>query len=224
MIFWNIFEHLIIIEHLLAGADEYLLPQLSKCVHVRRNFMKLFFTTTLFLFLSFFNQCLSQVDTTSSVHFKPLAPYRETALKLLVGGNLQQAYRVDGKEYNRKYFEIGLHKTLTAFDPHHPPGAFTHGISLEVAPEANPIYGFKYSAWAEVWCLVLGLGGVYYTDFDHGNFKIRPEFGIGMHPFKLSAGLNIPTIRNKDFKEIQRANGQVTLNILLKLKTLKKEY
>jgi hypothetical protein len=57
---------------------------------------------------------------------------------------------------------------------------------------------------------VLGLSEVYYTDFVHGNFKIRPEIGFGMHAFKLTAGFNVSTIRNKDFKELQHANGQVT--------------
>lgn len=185
--------------------------------------MKLLFISTLFVAFCFGNPCFSQVDTASKLSVKPLKIYRETALKLLIGGNLQQAYRIDGKDYNRKYIEIGLHKTLTTFDWHHPSSVFTHGISLEIAPESNPIYGFKYSAWVEVWCIVLGLGSVYYTDFEQGNFKIRPEVGIGLYPFKLSAGFNIPTIRNKDFKELQRANGQVTLNILLKLKTLTKE-
>lgn len=183
--------------------------------------MKLLHTTTLILCLSF--SSFSQVDTAFRQNLKFRQPFRETAIKLLVGGNLQQVHRSDSKDYNRKYLEIGIHKTITSFDGHHPASSFTHGLSLEMAPEANPIYGFKYSAWAQVWCFVLGLGGVYYTDFDKGNFKIRPEIGIGMYPFKLSAGFNVSTIRNKDFKELQQAQGQVTLNILLKLKTLKKE-
>lgn len=183
--------------------------------------MKLISITILFLFQSFCNQCLSQVDTPSNPHFKVMPSYFEKALKLLVGGNLQQAYRINGKEYSRKYFEIGLHKTNTVFGGHHPPASFTHGFSIEIAPEANPIYGFKYSTWVQASCLVFGLAGVYYTDFKYGNFKIRPEVGIGMYPFKLSAGFNIPTIKNKSFKDIQHANGQITLNILLRLKTLK---
>ena len=185
--------------------------------------MKLLHLAILILYLSFSIPCFPQVDTTINKSLKLRQTFRETALKLLLGGNLQQAYRTNDQEYNRKYFEIGLHKTITVFGGQHGPSSFTHGFSLEVAPEANPIYGFKYSAWGQVWCFVLGLGGIYYTDFNQGNFKIRPELGIGMYPFKLTAGFNIPTIRNKEFKEIQRAYGQVTLNILLKLKTLKKE-
>ena len=198
------------------------LPSLSRRT-LGATFMKLLHTTTLIFCLSFSLSSSCQVDTTSNQRLKFRQPFQETVIKLLVGGNFQQAYRTDGKEYNRKYLEIGIHKTITAFGGHHPASSFTHGFSLEIAPEANPIYGFKYSAWAQVWCFVLSLGGVYYTDFDKGNFKIRPEIGIGMYPFKLSAGFNVPTIRNKDFKELQRAQGQVTLNILLKLKTLKRE-
>lgn len=183
--------------------------------------MKKVITSTLFLAFILTIPCFSQVDTGSNLHFEPRQNYRETALKLLIGGNLQQVYRMDGKEFNRKHIEIGLHKTLTSFDWHHPSSVITHGISLEVAPGSNTIYGFKYSAWAEVWFFVFGLAGVYYTDFDKGNFKIRPEIGVGMYRFKLSAGFNIPTIRNKDFEALQRSYGQVTLNILLKLKTLR---
>ena len=184
--------------------------------------MKIFHSTILVLSLFFSIICFSQKDTTTTKSFTPRPAFRETALKLLLGGNLQQAYKTNGDEYNRKYFEIGLHKAITSFGGHHPPGSFTHGVSIEIAPETKPIYGFKYSAWAQVWCFVLGIGGIYYTDFTYGNFKIRPEFGIGMYPFKLAVGFNIPTIFNKDFQEIQRAYGQITLNLLLKLKTLKK--
>ncbi|HEX2536460.1 MAG TPA: hypothetical protein VHK69_22110 [Chitinophagaceae bacterium] len=185
---------------------------------------------TAILLLTLSVPCFAQGDTAAGPYRefrRPYRefrrPYRETALKLLIGGSLQQAYGTNGKEYSRKYFEIGLHRTRTAFGGHHPATTLTHGFSLEVAPEAKPIYGFKYSAWAQAWCFVLGLGGVYYTDFDQGNFKIRPEIGVGLYPFKLSAGLNIPTIRNRDFKPLQRSQGQVTLNILLKGKTLKRE-
>jgi hypothetical protein len=186
--------------------------------------MRLLDLAILTLNLSFSVLCFSQGDT--SIYKSPSGrpSYRETAIKLLIGGNLQQAYKTNGEEYNRKYFEIGIHKTITDFHGVHGPGTFTHGFSLEVAPQSKPIYGFKYSAWVQAWCFVLGIGGIYYTDFDYGNFKIRPEFGIGMYPFKLTAGINIPTIHNKDFSEVQKAYGQVTLNILLKMKTLKKEY
>lgn len=180
-------------------------------------------TTIFFLFVVSTKLCFSSGDTTLPGNTKPPASYRKSDVKLLVGGNLQQAYKHDGQEYSRKYFEIGVHKTVTASYGHHPATAFTHGPSVEIAPEINPIYGFKYSAWAEVWLMVLGLSAVYYSDLTHGNFKIRPEFGIGAAPFKLTAGFNVPTIGNKNFKELQRAQMQVTLNILLKLKTLKKE-
>lgn len=184
--------------------------------------MKMFITTTLFLIL-ISSPCFSQADSTLISHIKMESYSRKSNLKLLVGGNLQQANQIDGKEYSRKYFEIGLHKTFTTSYGQHPSSIFTHGPSIEISPEANPIYGFKYSAWVEVWLMVLGLSGVYYSDFNHGNFKIRPEFGIGTAPFKLTVGFNIPTIGNKNFKELQRADIQVTLNILLNLKTLKKE-
>ncbi len=144
-------------------------------------------------------------------------------MKLLIGGNLQQAEDENQMEFTRKFFEIGIHKTVTAYDWHHPSAMWTHGLSVEVSPGDKTILGFKYGAWGEFWLFVLGLNGIYYTDFEKGNFKIRPELGIGAHPFKLTFGYNIPTIQNSKFKEMQKSNLQITLNILLKLKTLKRE-
>lgn len=149
--------------------------------------------------------------------------YREKAYKILLGGQVQQAIKTNGKEYSRKYFEIGLHKTITATYGHHPQTAFSHGLSVEIAPEKNTIFGFKYGAWGVFSLLVLGINGIYYTDFNRGNFKIRPELGFGAPPFKLTFGYNIPTISNAAFKELKSSKVQVTLNILLKAKTIKRE-
>lgn len=168
---------------------------------------------------SFFlvNQCASQPDSTGRI---PVKPHTERAIKLLVGGSLQEAGSTASAA--RKYFEVGIHKTKTIYTPIHPAAAITHGLSVEVSPSNKTIYGFKYGTWGELWLFVAGINGIYYTDFDHGSFKIRPELGFGAYPFKLTVGYNIPTINNRDFKEIQNARFQVSLNVLLKLKTLRK--
>lgn len=185
--------------------------------------MKRLISFALFVAMIFPTFCFLQENTSDNQTFSMQAPYRNTDLKLLIGGNLQQAYKTDKKEYSRKYFEIGLHKTVTTSYGHHPAGVFTHGPSIEIAPGNDPIYGFKYSAWGEVWLMVLGISGVYYTDFNHSNFKIRPELGIGASPFKLTFGYNVPTINNKKFKALQRSGLQITLNILFTLKKIKRE-
>ena len=181
--------------------------------------MRPLITTIVFLSL-ITSHCFSQEDTAWKPPFKT---YKETAIKLLVGGNLQQAKDENQKEFTRKYLEIGIHKTITAYDWHHPSAMWTHGLSVEISSADKTIFGFKYGAWGEFWLFVLGLNVIYYTDFQKGNFKIRPELGIGAHPFKLTFGFNIPTIQNAKFKELQKSYGQITLNVLLKLKTLKRE-
>jgi hypothetical protein len=153
----------------------------------------------------------------------PVRNYRETAYKLLVGVNFQGSSREAHQDINRKYIEVGLHRTLTDYGGYHPPIALTYGLSTEILLDPNPVYGFKVSGWATAMLFVLGASTVYYTDFEKGNLKIRPELGVGMHPFKLTVGYNIPTLWNKDFERMRYADLQITLNIVLKLKTIKIE-
>jgi hypothetical protein len=153
----------------------------------------------------------------------PFRNYRETAYKLLVGANFQGSTREEHQDISRKYVEVGLHRTLTDYRGRHPPIALTYGLSTEILLDPDPIYGFKVSGWATAMLFVLGASTVYYTDFEKGNLRIRPEFGVGMHPFKLTVGYNIPTFWNKEFERMRYADLQVTLNLLLKLKTIKKE-
>ncbi len=148
--------------------------------------------------------------------------YQETAYKLLLGINLQGSTQVN-PEKSLKYLKIGLHRTVTDFGGRHMPIAWTCGLSTEILLDKSPIYGFKMSTWATAFFFVAGMSTVYYTDFKQGNFKIRPEIGFGAYPFKLTMGYNIPTIFNKDFERVRRNNMQITLNILLRLKTIKRK-
>ena len=149
--------------------------------------------------------------------------YNEKALRVLVGGHLQMTKDENGKEQSRKYMELGLHlTTLSDWSIHHPPTTFTYGPSLEFSPGATNIYGFKLSSWINVSLFALGLSTVYYTDFNRGNFKIRPELGLGFPATKLTFGLNIPTFGNADFPQLKSSLAQLSLNILLKVKTIKR--
>ena len=149
-------------------------------------------------------------------------PYTEKAYKLLLGFNWQGSPRGDTAKTLR-YAEIGLHRTFTGFDGRHPPISWTYGLSTEILLHKNPVYGFKASAWATAFLFAAGISAVYYTDFHYGNFKIRPELGLGMYPFKLTFGYNIPTFFNKDFERLRKNDLQITLNILLKIKTIERK-
>ena len=149
--------------------------------------------------------------------------HREIAYQLLIGFHLQGSSRNDPGIGTRKYAEIGLHRTLTGVRGPHPPGGFTYGFSTEVLLDKHPIYGVKVGTWASAMLLGLGLQAIYYTDFREGNFKIRPEFGIGTPSFKLSFGYNIPMPYNQDFARMRYADLHLSLQGLLKLKTIKKE-
>ena len=152
--------------------------------------------TTILILLLITNRCFSQDSTMRYSKDKVL---EEKAIRLLVGGDLQFAHIDTQKEFTRKYVEIGiLYQDRT--DGHISEGSFTQGLSVEISLAGKNIYGFKYSAWLEAGLVIFGLSTIYYTDFDHGNFKIRPELGIGAYPVKMSAGINIPTIHNADFK------------------------
>lgn len=145
--------------------------------------------------------------------------YTEKSVTLLTGVNFQQQ-KVDGaNDKTRTFYEIGVHKTKTFKAGFHPASSVTQGISFEISNDIKTIVGFKYSAWAQAWCFVAGFSTIYYTNFEKGNFKVRPEFGIGASVFKLTVGYNIPTLFNADFKELKQSGGHITLNILLKLKT-----
>lgn len=150
--------------------------------------------------------------------------YRETALKFLAGSHLQMAKDHNDNTYSRKLLEVGIHHTTTIDGLRHPESALTIGPSLEFSLGEAPVYGFKFGGWINVNLITLGISSIYYTDFHRGNFKIRPEFGFGFHAAKLTMGFNIPTIANADFFPLKSSLVQFSLNVLLKVKTIKKEY
>lgn len=159
-----------------------------------------------------------------STTFRKIKEFRfQRAYKLLLGLNLQTNSHAEEDKKIRLYIaEIGLHRTLTARSKFSFPTTFGYGISTEIIMDKNPIYGFKATAWTAGYLfLALGLSTVYYTDFQYGNFKIRPEFGIGSYPFKLTIGYNIPTFYNSDFDRMRQQDTQFTLNVFLKIKELK---
>lgn len=83
--------------------------------------------------------------------------------------------------------------------------------------------GTKAGVWAH-WLFDAGLAMVCYTDFNHYNVKMRPELGVGMSRFRLVFGYNVPTINNKAFKELQKNNVQVCMQVTIGVKKRKIRY
>lgn len=179
--------------------------------------MRLSFLTMLVCLLASI-PCLAQVDTSrAGAYSGPYRHFREKAVTLLVGGHLQYAKDDQEQDYTRKLLEVGLHRTIST-----PYAVATHGPSVEVSLERHPLAGFKYGAWTNIYFFALGLNALYYTDFDEGAFRLRPEFGLGVYRVKLSVGFNIP-VTNKSFYPLREGEAQLTLNWLIRLKTLKYE-
>ncbi len=171
-----------------------------------------------FIFLLLSNiKIFSQKD--SMVDNKRYIFYKDVSIKWLIGIN-QLGNGSDSAASYPKYWlaEIGIHKTKT-FAGHHGPTTLTYGASTLINLGKDKLYGFRVGAWTS-YLLAVGVSMTYYTDFKKGNLKITPEFGFGIGGFKLAAGYNISTIGNKDFSIIEPANVVITINALIKLKTI----
>jgi hypothetical protein len=116
-----------------------------------------------------------------------------------------------------RYVEIGLAKTKHYFG-YHGPASFALYVSEEMYfGEQTNIWGTKIGAWTH-YLFDLGLSLVYYTDFEKGNFKIRPEIGVGMGRLRIVGGYNIPTIENRAFKELRKNTLQATIQFMVPVK------
>jgi hypothetical protein len=132
---------------------------------------------------------------------------------LILGINWQGNTR-DNKTY--RYYEIGIGKGQYAQGVDFGSGGAVY-ISEEMYFGPNTIFGTKLGAWFH-WMLDMGAAMVYYTDFDRGNLKIRPELGVGFGRVRAVIGYNIPTFNNKAFKELQQNNMQVCIQVALAIK------
>lgn len=124
-----------------------------------------------------------------------------------------------GNESERKtirYGEIGVAKTVYA-DHYHGRTVGSLYASEEVhLGGGKNIYGTKLAAFVHL-LFDIGLAAVYYTDFERGNFKIRPEFGLGIGRFRAVMGYNIATINNRAFKDLQTNRMQFSLQYMIAL-------
>jgi len=171
--------------------------------------MKRLLTVTLFFFLA--TRLHAQDTSYRLVHF-----VRST--DLLIGVHWQGDGRESAKnEKMYRFIEIGVGKGNYNFSICGG-GASSLYISEEMYfGKDKTILGTKVGAWMH-YLLDLGLSLVYYTDFKRGNFKVRPEFGVGLGRMRLVVGYNIPTINNKAFTELTHHNMQASLQFTLGIK------
>jgi hypothetical protein len=173
-----------------------------------------------YLLFSFFSTHLfSQQDSTMSK-----LRYRfeiEDSKDLLLGVNELSSGNDTISSLKSWLAEIGFHKTSTMFGGRHGPSTYTYGVSALVSFDKEKLIGIRAGGWTSFGFLSVGISTTYYTNFKYGNLKITPEIGMGILGFKLVAGGNIPTINNKDFESMKNARFVLTINYLLKLKTIK---
>ncbi len=151
------------------------------------------------------------VFTQDTIAFKPPLYQEINSTDILIGVHWQGNTRTN-KTF--RYYEIGMAKGRYISHMHGVTGsAFYISEEMYFSRDKN-IFGTKVGAWIH-WVGDIGLAMIYYTDFDKGNLKIRPEFGWGMGRFRAICGFNIPTINNKVFKELQKNNIQVSIQFTI---------
>ncbi len=133
-----------------------------------------------------------------------LSRYRHTGI--VTGFHIQHSMHNDVNTL--RYLELGLARTIHEYGRH---GPVSMGIYFgeEIYPGSQPVFGTKAGIFTH-YLIDLGFAAVFYTDFKYGNFKLRPEMGIGMGDFRAVVGINIPTLRNRDFHRLQKNYGQIS--------------
>ena len=122
--------------------------------------------------------------------------------------------------WTNNFGEIGIAKNrLDGVGPH--PLGRTFFASTEIKlSSSETIVGPKIGAWFGGGASLgaIGLSTIYYTDFNQGTWRLRPEIGFGLDRFKLTYGYNI-ALTNKDFDKINRDN--ISFVFLLQVKQIK---
>ncbi len=119
-----------------------------------------------------------------------------------------------------RYYEIGIAKGkyVSWFEGHS--GVAVYASEEMYFSKNKNIFGTKVGGWIHM-ILDIGLCAVYYTDFQKGNLKIRPELGLGAGRLRFVGGYNIPTVNNKSFEELRKNNLQASLQLTVGLRKKK---
>lgn len=171
--------------------------------------MKIFLFLTFILFVSFFS--VGQSDSTYVRDTIYDQYYMKTDLSLLTGYQL----------HSEHFAEIGIGVMRDGVVGHHP-STMIYGVTNEFIMSNDFVWGLKAGLWlgGGVGGMNIGLNLINYTDFESNTIRFRPEIGMGFSSFRIVYGYNL-AITNKDFDGINTHN--FTLNIILKMKTLKEE-
>lgn len=119
-----------------------------------------------------------------------------------------------------RYYEIGIAKGkyVSWFEGYS--GAAVYASEEMYFSRDKNIFGTKLGAWFHM-LLDFGVSAVYYTDFQRGNFKLRPELGFGGGRLRFVGGYNIPTINNKAFEELRYNNWQGSIQLTVGMRKKK---
>lgn len=143
--------------------------------------------------------------------------YRIKSHDLIIGNHLVggDEEKFEGAPFY--FLELGYARSFVAYGGHHGPGAAVMSISQSFSINREFVTATRVGMSVRAWLASMGLYVSYYTDFEYGNLKIAPEFGMGFPHFKAVMGFNIPTIYNKDFTAVQHGGYQFTVNFNLPL-------
>lgn len=152
-------------------------------------------------------------DSISSAYKLRWKTYKKT--EILAGFSWQNNFKDEDKM--ARYIEVGFANSIHLDGRHGPSSLGVYAAEEIYFGHNTTTYGTKVGAYTH-YIFDLGLAVIYYTDFKKGNFKIRPEIGIGMGAVRIIVGYNAPTINNKAFELLRRNNGQVSMQFFIPVK------
>jgi hypothetical protein len=74
-------------------------------------------------------------------------------------------------------------------------------VSALFSPGSHPQAGVQGTVWFDAPLLAAGMNLAYYTDFNQGTFRLKPELGVGLLVARLVYSLSIP-ITNSGYSGI----------------------
>jgi hypothetical protein len=174
--------------------------------------LKISFFTLLLIslfYLDSFSQVIDSARRTYSFETR-IRDYKQ--LELVAGYSVQGNLKNEVK--NLHYVEIGVARSIQDRGYH---GGATFGMLLTeeiLIGENENVYGTKIGMFTH-YMIDIGFSMVYYTDFKKGNFKFRPEIGMGMGGVRFIVGFNIPFIDNSAFELLRKNNVQAGIQIMI---------
>ncbi|PHN07997.1 hypothetical protein [Flavilitoribacter nigricans] len=174
----------------------------------------------LFIMLPIFTFAQQEQDSTLVKSEK----YRIKAHDLIIGNHLIEGSdeRFEGAPFY--FLELGYARSVSSYNGEHSLGTTVMSITQSFAINREFVTATRVGMSVRGWLASMGLYLNYYTDFEYGNLKIAPEFGMGFPNFKAVMGFNIPTVYNKDFDSVQHGMYQFTVNFNLPLAKKRFDY